>query len=215
MNSERLFEFKDADSARARQRELSLRVVDSTPSGFSPRRVCGLDAAYRGDFGVGVAAVWDLGASCMAETRSVVLRVPVGYAPGLLGFREGPLVVAAAKVLRGRADVFLTDGHGLAHPDRFGLACHIGLALDKPTVGVAKSILHGRVHDGEVTDRDGTVLGRVFLAGRSRRFYVSLGHRVSLEDAFETVRRLLVDDHIAPLRAAHLESVRLRSNLPG
>jgi len=215
LNSERLFEFKDADSARARQREFSLRVVDSTPSGFSPRRVCGLDAAYRGDFGVGVAAVWDLGASCMAETRSVVLRVPVGYVPGLLGFREGPLVVAAAKMLGGRADVFLTDGHGVAHPDRFGLACHVGLALDKPTVGVAKSILHGRVHDGEVTDRDGTVLGRVFLAGRSRRFYVSLGHRVSLEDAFETVRRLLVDDHIAPLRAAHLESVRLRSKLPG
>jgi deoxyribonuclease V len=148
LNSERLFEFKDAGSARARQREFSLRVVDRTPSGFSPRRVCGLDAAYRGGFGVGVAAVWDLEASCMAETRSVVLRVPVDYAPGLLGFREGPLVVAAAKMLRGSADVFLADGHGVAHPDRFGLACHVGLALDKPTVGVAKSILHGHLRDG-------------------------------------------------------------------
>jgi len=57
-----------------------------------------------------VAAVWDLEASCIAETRSVVLRVPVDYDPGLLGFREGPLVVAAAKALRGSADVFLTLG---------------------------------------------------------------------------------------------------------
>jgi len=151
----------------------------------------------------------------MAETRSGVLRVPVDYAPGLLGFREGPLVVAAARMLRGRVDVFLTDGHGVAHPERFGLACHVGLALDKPTVGVAKSILHGSVHDGKVIDEDGTVLGQVLSVGRKRRLYVSLGHRISLEDACETVRRFLVDDHIAPLRAAHLESVRLRSRLPG
>lgn len=149
----------------------------------------------------------------MAETRSVVLSVPVGYVPGLLGFREGPLVVAAAKMLRGSADVFLTDGHGVAHPERFGLACHVGLALDKPTVGVAKSILHGHLRDGEVIDRDGTVLGQVLSVGRKRRLYVSLGHRISLEDACETVRSVLVDDHIAPLRAAHLESVRLRSRL--
>jgi len=215
LNSEKLFEFKEADSTRARQRELSLRVVDRTPSGFSPRQVCGLDAAYSGGFGVGVATVWDLQASCIAETRSAVLRVPVDYAPGLLGFREGSLVVAAAKMLRGSADVFLTDGHGVAHPERFGLGCHVGLALDKPTVGVAKSILHGHQRNGEVIDMDGTVLGRVLSVGRKRRLYVSLGHRISLDDACETVRRLLVDDHIAPLRAAHLESVRLRSRLPG
>lgn len=215
MNSEKLFEFKDADSARARQRELSLRVVDRTPSGFRPRLVCGLDAAYKGDFGVGVATLWNLEASSVAETCSAVLRIPVDYAPGLLGFREGPLVVAAAKMLRGRVDVFLTDGHGRAHPQRFGLACHVGLALDTPTVGVAKSILHGHVRDGEVIDTDGTVLGLVLLAGGSRRFYVSLGHRISLEDACELVWRLLVDDRIAPLRVAHLESVRLRSKLPG
>lgn len=215
MNWETLFEFRDAESARARQRELARQVRDETPAGFRPRLLCGLDAAYRGNYGVGVATACDVRSRLIVETCSAFMSVPVDYVPGLLGFREGPLVVAAAKVLRSSVDVFLADGHGRAHPRRFGLACQIGLALERPTVGVAKSSLYGQVRNGEIIDMDGTVLGRALKTGRTACFYVSVGHRINLEDAFEVVRGSLVDGRPAPLRAAHLESLRLRSKLPG
>lgn len=214
MSQENLFDFRDAVSAQVRQRELSRQVSEDTPTGFHPRLLCGLDAAYGGSFGVGVATTWDLRARSIIETCSSMMRVPADYVPGLFGFREGPLVVAAAKMLRRRVDLFLADGHGKAHPRHFGLACHIGLALDRPTVGVAKSSLHGQVRNDEILDVDGAVLGRALKTGRTR-FYVSIGHRISLGDAFEAVRRSLVDGCPAPLSAAHLESLRLRSKLLG
>ncbi|HEY5620368.1 MAG TPA: endonuclease V, partial [Candidatus Bathyarchaeia archaeon] len=168
---------------------------------------------YKEDWGVGVAAVWDLQESSLVEASHAITGVSVDYMPGLLAFREGPLVVAAAERLRSSPDMFLVEGHGRAHPRRFGLACHVGLALNKPTVGVAKSNLYGGVRKGEIVDPDGTVLGRVLESGRNRPLFVSVGHKVSLADAFDIVRSSLVESYPAPLRTAHLEALRLRRNL--
>ena len=205
--------FKDVESAAAKQRQLSLLVREESPSGFRPRLLCGLDVAYKEDCGVGVAAVWDLQGSSLVEASHAITRVSVDYMPGFLAFREGPLVVAAAEKLRSSPDMFLADGHGRAHPRRFGLACHVGLALNKPTVGVAKSNLYGGVRKGEVVDSDGITLGRVLESGRNRPLFVSVGHKVSLADAFDAVRSSLVERYPAPLRTAHQEALRLRRNL--
>lgn len=204
--------FKDVESATAKQQQLSLLIREESPSGFRPRLLCGLDAAYKEDWGVGVAAVWDLQESSLVEASHAVMGISVDYNPGLLAFREGPLVVAAAEKLRSGPDMFLVDGHGRAHPRRFGLACHVGLALNKPTVGVAKSNLYGWVRKGKIVDPDGTLLGRVLESGRNRAFFVSVGHKVSLADAFDAVRSSLVESYPAPLRTAHLEALRLRRN---
>ncbi len=215
MNRERIFEFRDPESAVAKQRRLSRQVVEKSPEGLRLRFVCGLDAAYKGANGVGVVSVWDLQTLSMVEERYVISRVSVKYVPGFLGFREGPLIFSAAKKVESPVDVFLVDGHGMAHPRRFGLACHVGLALDWPTVGVAKSSLYGRVVDSQTVDKNGAVLGRVFKGEGARVLYVSVGHKIGLDDAFEVVRRSMVAGHPAPLRKAHLEAVRLRMELPG
>jgi deoxyribonuclease V len=110
------------------------------------------------------------------------------YVPGLLSFRELPAVLAAIEQLRILPDLYLCDGQGLAHPRRFGLACHLGVLLDAPTIGVAKTRLIGThapppAEKGGWTPLEdgGEVIGAV-LRTRSgvKPVYVSIGHRVSL-----------------------------------
>jgi deoxyribonuclease V len=142
------------------------------------------------------------------------------YVPGLLGFREVPALAAAWARLGRRPDLLLVDGHGLAHPRGFGIACLLGLVLDVPTVGVAKSVLVGEV-EGTLPDAPGATAPlawkgrRIGTALRTRRganpLYVSPGHRVSEDTALRWVlatgngRRLPV-----PTQAAHEAAGRLR-----
>jgi deoxyribonuclease V len=115
------------------------------------------------------------------------------YVPGLLSFREGPLLLEAFKRLRVEPDVIFFDGHGIAHPRRVGLASHLGLFLGKPTIGCAKSRLVGEYV--EPTDRPGqwtplidrgeTVGGVLRTQAGSKPVFISVGHRVNLEDALK------------------------------
>ncbi len=121
------------------------------------------------------------------------------YIPGLLSFRETPVILEALRKLGIRPDLLLCDGHGIAHPLRFGLASHIGLITGLPTIGVAKTRLiglHGivpnRKGDWVPLTHDNEIIGAVL---RSRvgikPVYVSIGHKISLETAVEIVRRCL------------------------
>jgi len=166
-----------------------------------------MDAAYEGDSAFVAASVWDATNMEIIETATIVDRVSTKYVPGFLGFREGPLLVMLAERIRQRPDVFLIDGQGVAHPRRFGLACYVGLALDRPTIGVAKSRLYGKTDDSKILDPEGMVIGRIVTA-QGRKFYVSVGNRISLETASNVVEKSIVNGHPSPLRQAHLESIR-------
>ncbi len=125
------------------------------------------------------------------EIATAEAKPPFPYVPGLLSFREAPIILQAAEKLSRTPDLLLVDGQGIAHPRRLGIASHLGLFLDIPTIGCAKSRLAGRheppgaeVGDyAELRDR-GEVIG---VALRTRRrsnpLYVSIGHKVSLDDA--------------------------------
>ena len=206
---EKFFQFGDRDHAALVQRNLSRRVSRIDDPDFEPRLLCGIDVAYDGDTAFVAAVVWNVANRAFVETVTMTDRVPTKYVPGFLGFREGPLSFGIAEKLRARPDVFLIDGQGVAHPRKFGLACHIGLALDKPTIGVAKSRLYGRSDDGKILDPEGETIGRILKAG-SRKFYVSVGHRISLETASHLVEKSIVNGHPSPLRQAHLESIRAK-----
>jgi len=207
--SEELFQFVDTDHAASLQRELSTRVKSIDDPLFEPRFLCGIDVAYDGDTAFVAAATFDVANAEIIEIATNVDNVSTKYVPGFLGFREGPLVVRIVENLRARPDVFLIDGQGVAHPRKFGLACHVGLALDRPTIGVAKSRLYGRYDESKIIDPGGEVIGRILTAD-SRKFYVSVGHRISLETASYLVEKSLVSGHPAPLRQAHLESIRAK-----
>lgn len=142
------------------------------------------------------------------------------YIPGLLGFREVPALAEAWARLDPKPDLVLVDGHGVAHPQGLGVASLLGVVLDVPTIGVAKSVLVGEAAS-HLPDTPGAVVpltwkGReIGVALRSRRganpLYVSAGHRVSLPTALEWVRRCLRGWRLPePTRQAHAAAARVR-----
>ncbi len=134
----------------------------------------------------------------LVEQHAVDEPVPFPYIPGLLAFREVPVLARAFEKLQRTPDLLLVDGHGLSHQRRFGIACHLGLLLDVPTIGVAKSRLVGRHDDpppeagGRAELRDGPDLVGLVLRTRDRvsPVYVSVGHRIGLHQAADWVLRL-------------------------
>lgn len=146
------------------------------------------------------------------EVAVVEGEVSFPYIPGLLSFREAPLVVEAFARLQARPQLLLVDGQGLAHPRRFGLACHLGLLLDLPTIGCAKSRLVGQ-HDevgpqagqwAPLRDGDEVIGAALRTKAGVKPVYVSVGHRVDLEGALGWVLRLCRGFRLPePLRQAH------------
>jgi deoxyribonuclease V len=142
------------------------------------------------------------------------------YVPGLLGFREVPALAEAWAGLDPRPDLVMMDGHGVAHPQGLGIACLLGLVLDLPVIGVAKSVLVGKL-EGDLPDVAGARAPlvwkgrRIGTALRSRRganpLYVSPGHRVSEETALAWVERCLCGRRLpVPTQAAHEAAGALR-----
>jgi deoxyribonuclease V len=184
--------------ARAIQSELAARVRIEPPHG-PLRLIAGLDAAFSSDGKYCLAAVvlWDLQTGELIEQRVAQRRLYFPYIPGLLSFREAPSLLAALRKLEQQPHVLLCDGQGIAHPRRLGIASHLGVLCNLPSVGCAKSRLIGS-HAEPGPQRGawaplyhaGTCLGSV-LRTRShvRPVYVSAGHLLDLPTARKLVLR--------------------------
>jgi deoxyribonuclease V len=189
---------------RLRQEELRERLVvdDDFPE---PKAFAGLDVAYRDDEGFAVEVVQDAGTGQIVGSRVVQQRVIFPYVPTYLSYRELPIM--ARLIDRTRKDtIYLIDGQGVAHPRGFGIACHIGVCLDVPSIGVAKSLLVGKTEDNGREESpimlDGKKIGiRLSLPG-NRPLYVSVGNRISLNTAVKIVRKVTEDKARDPLRIA-------------
>jgi len=199
--------------AQAVQVELA-RLVEASPRLDEVRRVAGVDVSS-GRGGPARGAVVVLGYPALQTVEvATAERVPgFPYVPGFLSFRESPVILACFEKLTQWPDLVLVDGQGLAHPRRFGFACHLGLLLDRPTIGCAKSRLVGEcdpVGEGvgdwsPITDRD-EVVGAVLRTRRGvKPLYVSVGHRVDLATALDWTQRCAGPYRLPePTRRAHL-----------
>jgi len=171
--------------------------------------VAGADGAYDNEKASGAAVLIDYDTLEPIEITTANVRVAFPYVPGLLSFREGPVVIRVLRKLRHKPDVCIVDGHGLAHPRRFGLACYVGLVTSLPTIGVAKSRLFG-TEDGEtLVDSGGNVIARV-LRFNKKSLYVSVGHKISLEDATRIVKHCITRRGLEPVLLAHQEAKKLK-----
>lgn len=200
-------------AARALQTELARKVVLRNEVG-EVRRIGGVDVGFEDGGKVTRAALVVLSFPELVVVERRLARVPTTfpYVPGLLSFREMPAILQAYEQLVEKPDLLLCDGQGIAHPRRFGIACHLGVWLDVPTIGVAKKRLLGW-HD-EVADVKGATTAlldkgqRIGTVLRSRvgvkPLFVSPGHRVSHEEAVSWVMRCLTRYRLPePTRQAH------------
>jgi len=179
---------------------IQLKLRDQLDLTGGPERietVAGVDVSYEKGSDLLYAAVVVLRVRDLKvlETASAVARATFPYIPGLLSFRESPAVLRAWEKLTLRPDCVICDGQGLAHPRRFGIACHLGLLLETPSIGCAKSLLVGeykppgpRRGDFEYLYHRGEVVGAVLRTKEGvEPVFVSQGHKVRLEKALEIV----------------------------
>jgi len=181
----------------------------------TPRFIAGVDISTRKgeEMASGAVVVLNYPELSIVETRVAQGKLGLPYIPGLLSFRESPLILAACQKLTITPDLILVDGQGIAHPRRLGLASHLGLFLDTPTIGCAKSKLCGS-HEApgdepgsytKVVDR-GEVIGAVLRTKPGvKPVYVSIGHKVDLKTAIHWVMNCCRGYRLPePTRLAHL-----------
>lgn len=191
------------DEGEALRVQERLRTLVSLESGgllAGARRVAGLDVAYAADESVvaGAVALIDPLTGDVVESATATRPVDFPYVPGLLAFREIPALLDALDLLAEPPDALVCDGYGLAHPRRFGLACHLGVLTGLPSVGVAKTAFIGafdepgsRRGDWSALVDGGETVGRVVRTQDGvKPVFVSVGHRAGIEEAAELTLRL-------------------------
>lgn len=210
----------DYDKAIKLQSVLShkvLKEIEKTPQVLNPRFVLALDSSYAGDSQIAVGVLYDMEARAYAWRGYAIAKPPIPYIPGLLAFREAPGYIRVVKKCPVKPDLLLVDGHGLTHPRAFGIASHIGLVLDTPSIGVAKKFLFGditKVGERELIFIRGKPAGEILRTSEGR-IYVSIGYKVRLDDAVRIVKALIAPGSKLPkpLHEADRYSKELRNRL--
>jgi len=211
---------------RAKEIQLSLakRVVTESEV-IKPRLVAGIDISAPDAQSVarGAVVVLRYPEFSIVEVKVVEGKITFPYIPGLLSFRESPLILAACEKLCNVPDLILIDGQGIAHPRRLGLASHVGLFLNLPTIGCAKSILCGQHRlVGEEADSHAELLDNGELIGAALRtksgvkpIYVSVGHKIDLASALQWVINCCRGYRLPePTRLAHLAAGGMLTSEP-
>jgi deoxyribonuclease V len=195
------------------QLRLVKQLVYDRPIDFSAiRYVAGVDVGVRDDISQAAVVVLSFPDLKPVETVRASMPTPFPYVPGLLTFREGPVLEKAFALLEHEPDAFIFDGMGRAHPRRIGLACHMGLWLGKPSIGCGKGILIGKYAEpppqkGKYSPLmyQGEVVGAILRSkAGTKPVYISVGHLADLESAVELTMRCLSKYRLPePIRLAH------------
>lgn len=162
--------------------------------------VCGVDVSYKGRIASASAVIVrkiDLKVIEVVKTKN---EIKYPYLPGLLVLRELDPVLETLKLLKNSFQLLLVDGHGVLHPRRCGLASHIGVITNNPTIGVAKNLLCGTVGVDDFVRYDGNMLGFAIKREKHSRktIYISTGHRVSLSTSIQLVKSLTRSGNLIP-----------------
>ena len=189
---------QNVENAKKMQNQLQPQVIKEDRLD-EVKYVAGVDVGFEDNYTISKAAVAVLSFPQLELQEKAITKIPTTfpYIPGFLSFREIPVILEALEKLTLVPDLILCDGQGLAHPRRFGLACHLGVLLDMPTIGVAKSLFIGK-HETLGQEKGscqplldkGEIIGAVLRSRTGvKPLYISIGHRISLSTALDYVLR--------------------------
>lgn len=214
-----LLEPKTLEEAEQIQKELLKKLV-LLPLDFSKTSlIAGVDVSYVNDQALGIVVVISKNFEVIEVVHERV-KVTFPYIPGFLAFREAPVILKCFEKLKNTPDVVLFDGQGIAHPRRLGIASHVGILLDIPTIGVAKTILYGKCERPsvvgqatELRDKSGEVIGFCYLSKKNTKpIVISPGYKTNLESSLHIVKSLLNGFKLPePVRLAHYYSQKLKT----
>lgn len=212
----------DLTPQQAKEQQMKLRQLLKQVPLENIDLVAGVDLSFpKVDQGYAVIVVIDIKTMKTIEYVTESSPVSFPYIPGLLAFREGPVFLKAWEKLKSKPDVIMFDGQGIAHPRHMGIAAHMGLFLELPTIGVAKSHLYGRYQEpgnkkGDyeyLYDDSGEIIGAVLRTKKdSKPLFVSPGHMSDLESSIDLVLKCCTSYRLPePTRIAHIVSQRWKS----
>ena len=198
------------------QKRLALQVVrNDILVDKDVEYVCGIDVSYVNDTANCSALIMERYSYHTIEEANLSIRTTHPYIPGLFMLREAKPLLATLKLLKKEFDILLIDGHGILHPRRCGLACYIGLVLDKPTIGVGKRLVCGYLREDQFIEDHGQVLGFKMSNQKNNKksVYVSVGNLISLGSSIRIVEELTKEGYWIPepLRLAHINSKNSRN----
>ena len=176
-----------------------LKGISLNDSFSSVKTVVAFDIAYTNKKYNCVAVVLSIKTKEEIEKKEVIGDEIIPYSPSMIAFREGPAVIDAYRSLENKPDVLIVKGEGAVKPNKIGLASYVGVILNKPCIGVAKELLHGRLDEDRII-YDNEVKG---IAIKTKQFanpiYVTPGHNISINTAVEIIRKLSIEPYKLPL----------------
>lgn len=196
------------------QEKIRKRVLLKDDFKVPVRTIGGVDQAFINDTVLSCIVVCEYRSLEVKEITCSSMRVRFPYIPGFLAFREGPVIIKTWKKLKVKPDILLVDGNGVIHPRMAGLASHVGVLLNIPTIGIAKSLLCGEVRGKEVFINGKKVGFELITKKGCKPVYVSPGHRVSVNTSVSIVKSCLRGHKLPePLRLAHVHVQKLKRSL--
>lgn len=153
--------------------------------------ICGVDVAYRNNIAYCSAVLTNKYGKELDKSISATMNVTHPYIPSFFMLREYEPIIKTLKLLQNRFDLLLIDGHGVLHPRRCGLASYVGVMLDTPTIGIAKSLLCGDIKENDYIDLDGVVSGFRMVKKNKKPIYISVGHKINLINAKRIIEELV------------------------
>ncbi len=191
------------NNLKEEQAKLAKKVI-RTDDFESINTIAGCDISYSYDKAIYSICVMDYPSFELKEIKFKAAKPDFPYLPTYLGYRETPGLVELYSELETEPDLILVAGNGILHPRSLGLASHLGLLLDKPTIGVSKKQLCGEINGEEIL-KDKEIVGKIFhTKENAKNIFVSQGHRISLKTSIEIIKKCLTGHKMPePLHQAH------------
>ncbi len=212
---------RDREKAKKIQEYLRVKRV-LKPLAKAPKHIAGVDAAFLGDKIICTACLYEFPELVLVEENYVVKEVRFPYIPGMLSFREGPAIIDCVEGLKTRPGLIIFDGQGIAHPLGLGIAACVGMIIDIPSIGCAKSRLVGEYREPgkkkgswSPLEYKGETVGAVLRTRTGvKPVFVSPGHRIDLTDSIDIIMRSLAEFRLPePVRRADMLSRKIKRSL--